>query len=614
MSSLQKCVSQWRKLTGISEWISDGIKIPFVTEPESCRFPNHILTPSQSLFVSEKVKELSDNGYISHADHVPKCVSPLECVNKKGGKLRLITDLRFVNNFCNTPKFRYEDISVLPQVVKNKDKLVTIDLKDGFFHVPVHRDYRTYLGFCWDQKYYVWNVLPFGLQSSPYYFCKVIRPIVEYLILQGVRLIAYVDDILVCASSVVIDLHVKVVLETLESLGFKINIEKSSLEPEECKEFLGYLVDTSGDNVLLKVPIKRIKKVCTDIRRALAKPVIRARTLARLIGQCVATTKAVLPGKLKLRSAYRLLHCKASWDSILTWSDSAKQDFTWWISALDTWNGCTILPSTIDAQLVTDASKIGWGAVLEEKEAQGFWDPSIGHCHSNQREMWAVLMALISFRQEVAGKTIQIRSDNITTVAYLNRMGGPRQGLNQIATAIWAEALHNHVSISCCHIAGIDNTGADHLSRLHDRHEWQLNPRLFHLLDGMWGPHTVDRFASILTAQLDKFNSRYYHPLASGVDALTQQDWSENNNFVNAPFRLIPQILEILKVQRADATIIAPMWKAQPWYERLKRASIRPPFRIQNTHPSILSTWGHAEPLQNKRWKLFAWRISGKKL
>lgn len=615
---LRDNIDTWKNILGfpntVVNWIDEGIKIPFTREPETFRVENHNLTVPQRKFVSDKVKDLLTNGYITKVDFIPKCVSPLGCVRKKGGKLRLITDLRKVNTCCNTPKFRYEDISVLSQVVQKNDKLVTIDLKDGFFHIPVHKDYRTYLGFEWDNRFYVWNVLPFGLQSSPYFFCKVVRPVVEYLRTQGIRLLAYVDDILICANDSDISKHSDTVLQTLKSLGFKVNLEKSSLDPENSKDFLGYVVVTNEESVTLKVPKVRIRKVRADIRRVLSKPEIKARTLARIIGQCVATTKAVLPGKLKLRAAYRLLKTKTNWESTIQWSDAARQDFEWWISALQTWNGSTILHPSIEAQLITDASKVGWGALLNDKKAQGFWDKSIGHSHSNIREMWAVFMGLVSFRKELTGKTIQIRSDNITTVAYLNKMGGSRKELNDIATAIWAEAINNQVSIVCSHIAGKDNCGADYLSRLNDKYEWKLHPGLFRYLDEMWGPHTIDRFASVLTTQLPKFNSRYHNPLASGIDALAQQDWESHNNYVNPPFRLLPQVLDVIRTQNAEATIIAPAWKAQPWYQKLLKGSISPPFRIRDMDKSVLSIWGHAEPLQNRRWRLYAWRISGKKL
>ena len=47
--------------------------------------------------------------------------------------------------------------------------------------------------------------------------------------------------------------------------------------------------------------------------------------------------------------------------------------------------------------------------------------------------------------------------------------------------------------------------------------------------ENMWGPHTMDRFASLSTAQLQTYNSRYLDPWTSGVDALAQTDWSKHN-------------------------------------------------------------------------------------
>ena len=60
----------------------------------------------------------------------------------------------------------------------------------------------------------------------------------------------------------------------------------------------------------------------------------------------------------------------------------------------------------------------------------------------------------------------------------------------------------------------------------------------------------------------------FWNPLTSGVDALAQKDWGSVKNYVNAPFALIPKVLQIVKEQ-AVATIIAPKWPAQTWYRDL---------------------------------------------
>ena len=88
-------------------------------------------------------------------------------------------------------------------------------------------------------------------------------------------------------------------------------------------------------------------------------------------------------------------------------------------------NGKVILPSEIHGQLVTDASQTGWGGHYGTEITQGFWDPTMSQKHSNVRELMAVLLSIRAFQVLIKNKTIQILSDNITTVAYINHMGGP---------------------------------------------------------------------------------------------------------------------------------------------------------------------------------------------
>lgn len=618
MHQLSDHVKEWQQCGApdhVVKWVTRGVTIPFVQEPSRCFIGNHKLTEKQRTFVDKEIKELLSTGRVSVAQELPKCVVPVGCVPKKNKLLRMIIDLRHVNSFCKTPKFRYEDVSFLPQILKPGDKLVTIDLKDGFHHIPVDSQSSQYLGFEWKNVIYTWNVCPFGLACSPYFFVKTLRPCVEFLRSKGIRLLCYMDDILIAAAEDDICKHRDLVLDTLERLGWKVNYEKSSLDPNTCTEYLGFMVDSLGKNNLpeLRVPSYKIKKLSKDIRRILSKETITARQLARIIGRCSAMCKAIFPGRLQLRNAYRLLRTKSSWDSVLSLTDPVITDLKWWKSALNSWNGAAIIAGSIDYQVETDASSIGWGVSFGEMKAQGLWTRNMSCRSSNYRELFTVLMALRTFRNQFQGKTIQILSDNITTVAYLNHMGGPYKDLTDLARVIWLECFQNRVMIVCRHLKGILNVRADQLSRLRTKFEWRLHPRLFKMLDRLWGPHSIDRFASITTAQLSLYNSRFFDPLSSGVDALAQKDWSIHNNYVNAPFRLIPELIKIVQEQKAVATMIAPWWPAQPWFQDLKRLSIRPPIQLPNTWNAMQPMTTHIvpEPLLNPKWKIYAWRIYG---
>ena len=56
------------------------------------------------------------------------------------------------------------------------------DLRSGYHHVEIFPDHRKYLAFSRDfgdgrVKYFQFSVLPFGLSSSPYFFTKLLKPL-----------------------------------------------------------------------------------------------------------------------------------------------------------------------------------------------------------------------------------------------------------------------------------------------------------------------------------------------------------------------------------------------------------------------------------------------------
>jgi len=112
--------------------------------------------------------------------------------------------------------------------------------------------------------------------------------------------------------------------------------------------------------------------------------------------------------------------------------------------------------------------------------------------------------------------------------------------------------------------------------------------------------------------QIPFYNSLYHDPMTSGVDCLAQQDWGIHNNFINPPMCLIPQILTVIQQQQAVGTLIAPLWKTKAWFMKLKIMLICPPIRIPNTYRSFIQVGPIPEPLKNRKWKIFAWRIFGR--
>ena len=393
----------------VIDWINSGVRLHFSKDPEGFVLPNHLLSAKQEAFVDREIHDLLTSGAIEECLGQPHCLSPIGCVPKKNKKFRLIVDLRRLNSVSETPKFQYESISMVCDQVRPHDSLVTLDIKNGFHHIPVHSDHRKFLGIHWKGHWYQWTVLPFGFNGSPYFFCKTLRPVIQHLRQQGLRLVVYVDDILLMAPPSEIENHRQLLLDMLTRLGWLINWEKSSLQPAPRKEFIGYVVVTESEDgyPMIKVPANRIRRLRHDIKRTLGRSTVTARVLARITGQCIAMTKAIIPGKLLLRNAYRLLSRRSSWDSPLVLDSPTKDDLTWWYHALESWNGRPIKTKPVEAQLVTDASQTGWGEVLNGKQAAGYWDKQIARMPSNYRELLAILLAIKAFEHDLKGKTVQ---------------------------------------------------------------------------------------------------------------------------------------------------------------------------------------------------------------
>lgn len=207
---LKDHISFWRDINASSEiidWIENGVKLKFASPPPQFEYRNHQLNPKESAFIDKEISDLLLKGAISQVDQAPHCVSPIGCVPKKGNKFRLIIDLRAINKHVKCPYYKNEGIETVCDYIEVGDNLITLDLKDGFHHISVNEQYRTYLGFKWRNRYFVWNVLPFGLNASPWFFNKVIRAFVTFVRNSGIRFCMFVDDGILLAQPELISDH-----------------------------------------------------------------------------------------------------------------------------------------------------------------------------------------------------------------------------------------------------------------------------------------------------------------------------------------------------------------------------------------------------------------------
>ena len=95
-----------------------------------------------------------------------------------------------------------ENIKLVKNSMQEKDLLTTIYLKDAYFSVPMCSEHHAYLSFSWENVYYAFTCLPFGLSSAPRIFTKIMKPAIAVARSAGIRLVIFLDDILIMAPSV----------------------------------------------------------------------------------------------------------------------------------------------------------------------------------------------------------------------------------------------------------------------------------------------------------------------------------------------------------------------------------------------------------------------------
>lgn len=124
------------------------------------------------------------------------------------------------------------------------DFVFTFDLQSAYHHIEIFPAHRSYLGFSWRfgqiQKYFVFNVLPFGIGTAAFIFTKVTRAVVSYWRKHGIKVIMYLDDGLAGSNNIdTASIVSEMVKADLERLGFLLSEEKCDWKPKQYTTWLG---------------------------------------------------------------------------------------------------------------------------------------------------------------------------------------------------------------------------------------------------------------------------------------------------------------------------------------------------------------------------------------
>ncbi|XP_071506293.1 uncharacterized protein [Diadema antillarum] len=319
--------------------------------------------------------------------------------------------------------------NILP-LIKADDWAVSIDLVDAYLHVPIAHTAQHFFGFAVANKVYQYRALPFGLKTAPRIFTRIVQALAAHLRERGIRIFVYLDDWLVLADSAdTLRQHLDITLDLVSKLGFLVNYEKSQLEPTQNPEFLGAKLDLK---LRLAHPLPhRIDKVHQVGGFLLRSSHAQAKYWLRFLGLLASLLDSVPDCRRRMRqiqiaflSQYRPLRDPMT--QIIRLTGTLSQAVRWWMPPNTLQMGKPFTTPAPSMTILTDASTMGWGAVLNSDQVQGTWGERDKGQHINVLEMRAIQNALFAFKDRVRRKTVLIKSDNLTVVSYINKQGGTR--------------------------------------------------------------------------------------------------------------------------------------------------------------------------------------------
>ena len=407
--------------------------------------------------VTKQLRDMQKNGVIQPS--ASPWSSPVVMVKKKDGSHRFCVDYRGLNARTKPDAFPLPRIDDLLDQLGGAKYFSTLDLASGFWKIQMEPQSRVKTAFTTPHGLYEFLVMPFGLTNAPAVFQRLIQKVISGLNPAdgGDFVAAYLDDILVFSHTLSDHLdHLRKVLDRLLSVNLKLKPSKCKFVRKEV-EYLGHVVTSSGLR-----PNARLTEAIQGFSRPEDVGAVR-----RFLG-LASYYRRFIPRFAKIAHP---LHGLTTKNAPFDWTSACETAFTTLKSKLVSPPVLAYRSFDKDFTLETDASILGLGAVLSQKQDDSRSHPiayasrALNRAEKNysitELETLAVVWGISHFHFYLYGKAVRVLTDHSAVKAVLET-SNPTGKHARWWTKVYGSGVRD---VTIIYRAGRDNASADALSR-----------------------------------------------------------------------------------------------------------------------------------------------------
>lgn len=409
-------------------------------------------SPSKKKLLYDQVAEMLEAGVIEPSNSPYS--SPPVLIERPGKKPRFCVDFREINTITA------DETSSLPRIQEaikdmgNAKFFSTLDLKAGYWQVPMDPESKKYTAFCTpDGAVYHFTVMPFGLKGAPSTFQKLMIQEVLYGYLHHFSQ-AYLDDVIVYSETFEEHLHhLRLIFERFQLHNLKVS-------PEKCT-FFSTSLDYLGHHIEGNFTVPQFKHI--DQIQRFPEPKTK-KQLQSFLGTC-NWLREYVPNLAKLLAPLTDLLQK---NKRFVWQDYHSNCFQEVKSALSKPVSLSRPDFSKVFILQTDASSVGMAAVLYQEDDNGKrfiishasakFSKTTSKYHINEQECLSVVWSTKIFRNYLEDKPFILRTDS-RALLWLDKFKDSKAKLTR-----WALLLQEF-SFTIEHIPSSKNELPDLLSR-----------------------------------------------------------------------------------------------------------------------------------------------------